>query len=344
MKSLPESSKINRGMLTTEPASPPRVSVALCTFNGAPFVGQQLQSIADQTTGVNEIIACDDGSSDETLGVLRSFIAEHAPAMKIVENPRRLGVTKNFERAISLCTGDLIFLCDQDDRWDADKVRILQQHLIERNADLAFSNAEVVGHDLQPAGYRLWDSIWFDDAEQQRMRSGDAVPVLLRHAVAAGSTLAFKSKYLPLILPIPDLPHCHDIWITLLLASVGRIEPVDQDLIQYRLHDSNAVGMRRHNLLGQIRMAQHQVRTHAFSYLADLYAAAHDRLSSQSCWPVAPGALTLLRDKIRHSRLRHDLPRRWIKRLGIVGGEVRRGNYQKYSYGYKSVLQDLFLR
>jgi glycosyltransferase involved in cell wall biosynthesis len=293
---------------------------------------------------VDEIIACDDGSTDETVSLLRAFAADSRCSVNIVENARRLGVTRNFQQAISLCAGRTILLCDQDDCWHVDKVRVLAAQLESHSADLAFSNAQVVLRDLQPAGYRLWDSIWFDEAEQRRVREGDALPVLLRHAVSAGSTLAFNSEYLPLILPIPDLPHCHDIWITLLLACVGRIEPVDQDLIQYRLHGANAVGMQRYNLLGQIRMAQQQIRTNAFSHLAELYTAAHERLSGQTRWPVRPAALKLLQDKTRHSQLRHDLPRRWLKRLSIVGGELRRGNYLKYSYGYKSVLQDLFLR
>ena len=80
------------------------------------------------------------------------------------------------------------------------------------------------------------------------------------------------------LLPIPDLPHSHDIWITLLLACVGKISPVDRDLIQYRLHGANQVGMRQYNLLDQIRMARHQIKTNTFSYLADMHQSACQRL------------------------------------------------------------------
>ncbi len=318
--------------------------MALCTYNGGAFLGQQLESITRQTKPVSEIITCDDGSTDETIAILQSFKARSAIPVKIVSNPHRLGVTKNFEQAIALCKGDIIALCDQDDCWHPDKIATLSAEMMEHSAVLVFSNAQVVLHDMSPAGYRLWDSIWFDESEQQRVRGGDAVAVLLRHSIAAGSTLVFKTEFVPLILPIPDLPHCHDVWITLLLACVGRIEPVDRDLIQYRLHDSNTVGMRRYGLLGQMRMARQQIKTGAFAHLADLYAAAHDRLCSQTRWAVPPATLKLLKDKIHHSRLRHDMPRQWFKRLGVLGREMRRGNYQKYSYGYKSVLQDLFLR
>ncbi len=344
--------------MTDGPPSPPvRVSVAMCTHNGERFIGEQLRSIAAQTRAVDEIIVCDDGSTDDTVA------AVEAAGIAVVRNERRLGVTKNFERAISLCAGDVIVLCDQDDVWHPEKVATLVDRLAG-GAAMAFSNAEVVHADLSPAGYRLWDSVWFDAAEQDRVRRGDAVPVLLRHAVAAGATLAFRSSYRPLLLPIPDLPHCHDIWITLMLACVGDIAPVDRDLIRYRLHGSNTVGLKRHGLVSQIRMARRQVETDAFLNVALLCEAAIDRLESDAAcgfadqrpweslphhgrWSAKPQAaevLALLREKVAHSRRRHELPRNWFRRVGVVGAELRRGNYATYSYGVKSVLQDLFLR
>jgi glycosyltransferase involved in cell wall biosynthesis len=322
----------------------PTVSVALCTCNGERFLRQQLDSIQSQSRPVNEIIICDDCSDDTTAEIVLSFAAETSVPVKWFRNPIRLGVTKNFEKAISLCNSEIIFLCDQDDRWLSQKVAILLGQLEQNPAGMAFSNAAVVKDDLTPLGYRLWSSIWFDEIEQNRVKSGDALPVLLRHAIAAGSTLAFRSKFLPLILPIPDLPHSHDIWITLLLACVGNILPVDQDLIQYRLHGANQVGMRQYGLIDQVRMARHQLNTNAFANLADLHEAAYDRLTSKKEFSVSSTSLGLLREKIRHSRLRHEMPGRWLSRPGVVLPEIRRGNYRKYSYGWKSVLQDLFLR
>lgn len=323
---------------------PHTVSVALCTCNGGRFLREQLDSIHSQFRPVNEIVICDDNSDDTTPEIVLAFAAETSVPVKWFRNAVRLGVTKNFEKALSLCSGEVIFLCDQDDRWLPDKVASLLEELDQTGAAMVFSNAQVVREDLSPLGFRLWESIWFDAGEQQRMRSGDALPVLLRHAVAAGSTLAFRSEYRPLLLPIPDLPHSHDIWITLLLGCVGKISPLDRDLIQYRIHGANQVGMRQYGLLDQIRLARHQIKTNTFSYLADLHQFAYQRLTSQSRWPVRPNALELLQKKIRHSQRRHDLPKNPFARLGTIAGELRQGNYRKYSYGFKSVLQDLFLR
>jgi glycosyltransferase involved in cell wall biosynthesis len=321
---------------------PPRVSVALCSCDGETFLAQQLDSIARQSVPVNELVVCDDASTDGTAGILDSF-AGRLPIRKFV-NRDRLGVTRNFERAVRLCTGDIIFLCDQDDVWHDDKVRTLLKPFTDPAVGLVFSNARVVRDDQSPAGYRLWESIWFDSDEQRRFREGDSVSVLSRHAVAAGSTAAFRADFRPLLLPFPDLPHAHDIWIALLLAAVSRIEPVDRDLIDYRLHDSNHVGMRRYGLLGQIRMARQQIHSNAFGQLAELHQSALDRLGDQSVWPVSEATLELLRCKAIHAGARRDLPRRWWSRLSVVGSEVRKGNYFRFSYGYKSVLQDLFLR
>jgi hypothetical protein len=144
-----------------------------------------------------------------------------------------------------------------------------------------------------------------------------------------------------MILPIPDLPHCHDIWITLLIACVARLCPLDKNLVRHRLHSANTVGMENHNLLSQIRMARWQVRSGAFKYAADLHEAALNRLRQ---FAADEGPSALLSAKVAHSRLRQNMPRFWFYRWGPIGRELRAGNYGKYSYGYKSVLQDLFLR
>src|SRR5208282_5996479 len=115
-------------------------------------------------------------------------------------------------------------------------------------------------------------------------------------------------------------------------------EPVDRDLISYRLHGRNEVGMRQYGLMDQIRMAKQQIRTNAFAHLAELHAAAYQRLTSQTKWPVHPHLLVMLQDKIHHSRRRDRLPKSLLPRLKTISGELHRGNYRRFSYGYKSVL------
>jgi len=320
-----------------------QISIAMCTYNGAPFLRQQLASIAGQSLPPGEIVVCDDGSGDDTLPILETFGRSCPIPLRLERNPQRLGVTANFAKAISLTTGDIIFLCDQDDVWQPRKVACTLQALEDPAVALAFSNAHVVDAQGQPAGYRLWDSIWFTPAEQKAVAEGNALPVLLRHAVAAGATLAFKREYLPLLLPLPDLPNAHDVWIALLLACVARIQPIDEDLIAYRLHANNQVGMKRFNLAGQIRMARRQITSGAFANLSTLHQAARARLRSQSQWPVSTMTLNQLEEKVRHSTLRHEIHQGKPGRLAAILRELRAGNYGRYSYGFKSLLQDLFM-
>ncbi|HEY1921764.1 MAG TPA: glycosyltransferase [Tepidisphaeraceae bacterium] len=321
------------------------VSVALCTWNGEKFLRAQLDSIASQTMPAQEIVVCDDCSTDTTQQIIRDFAGRCNIPVRFEINAARLGVTRNFQKTISLCTGQIIFLCDQDDVWRDDKVAKLVARFDDPEIGLAFSNAEVVRKDLSPAGYDLWQSIWFNAAEQERVRSENTLPVLLRHSVAAGSTLAFRASYVPMILPIPDLPHCHDIWITLLIACVGKIHPLNENLVRHRLHSANTVGMQNHNLLSQIKMAKWQINSGAFKYAGDLHEAALDRLRQFAAKDSRfDRNAELLAEKIRHSRLRQDMPKSWLHRLRPIADELRAGNYGKYSYGLKSVLQDLFLR
>src|SRR5687768_2514416 len=100
------------------------ISVALCTYNGAKFIAEQLESICKQTTPPNEIVICDDGSTDDTIACIDRVKKNH-PAIdwKIKRNTANLGYVKNFEQAVLLTTGDIVFLSDQDDVWLPEKVQ-----------------------------------------------------------------------------------------------------------------------------------------------------------------------------------------------------------------------------
>jgi glycosyltransferase involved in cell wall biosynthesis len=320
------------------------VSVAMCTYNGAQHLCQQLESIAAQKRRISEIVICDDGSADRLPVVVRSFTATHDIAVRFEVNDRRLGVTKNFEKAISLCTGDVIFLADQDDVWHDDKVGRMLAEFADPGVGLVFCDARVVDGSGEPLGYGLWDAAWFTAAEQRQFDSGDGLAVLLRHAVAAGCTLAFRGAHKPLLLPFPDVQNAHDIWIAVLMTAITRVRPVPEKLMDYRRHDQNTIGLKRHGLLSQLRMARWQLESNAFAATADLHDAAAARLLERSDAAGTVGAVSLLREKVRHMRQRQAMSRPLVRLLPKVFREWNAGNYRRYSYGYKSVLQDLLMR
>src|SRR5260370_27009832 len=105
-----------------ESMTEPSISVAMCTFNGARFLPEQLQSIALQTLQPSELVICDDGSTDGTVGILQSFALSARFPVRIFCNQETLGPARNFEKAIGLCDGEIISLCDQDDVWRPEKL------------------------------------------------------------------------------------------------------------------------------------------------------------------------------------------------------------------------------
>ncbi|HZB45894.1 MAG TPA: glycosyltransferase family 2 protein, partial [Pyrinomonadaceae bacterium] len=206
-----------------------KFSVAMCTYNGARFLREQLDSIAAQTRPPDELVVCDDRSTDSTTALVEEFASSAAFPVRLHVNTENLGSTKNFERAVRLCTGDLIALADQDDVWLPEKLKLSEEALARSpRVGLVFTDAEVVDAALAPLGFTLWQRIDFSANEKARIRRGRGFDVLLEHNVVTGATMAFRAELRPLVLPIPTEGRLiHDGWIALLAAAVSDLAFVD---------------------------------------------------------------------------------------------------------------------
>ena len=138
------------------------ISVALCTYNGALFINQQLESIVNQTHPVDEIVVCDDRSTDDTVKIIESFASQHPSIIvRLIINDNVLGVRMNFEKALNTCNGDIKFLSDQDDIWFPNKVETIVEYF-QTNTDksVVFSNANLINSESKPySKYDLFDCI-----------------------------------------------------------------------------------------------------------------------------------------------------------------------------------------
>jgi glycosyltransferase involved in cell wall biosynthesis len=220
-----------------------RISIALCTYNGARYLQEQLQSLRQQTRLPDELVVCDDGSTDATLSILQQFVDTAPFPARLIRNERNLRSTKNFEKAIGLCTGDWIALCDQDDVWSPEKLSRQARFLDERsNVGGVFSDAELIGANSEGLGTRLWYGIHFTAHERAQMNAGHAVPVLLRKNVVTGATLMFRAALRPKLLPIPSI-WVHDGWIAWMLALHSQLAFIDQPLVRYRVHAGQQIGV-----------------------------------------------------------------------------------------------------
>ncbi len=221
--------------------SNPTVSVAMCCYNMAAFIAEQLDSIARQSRPPDELVVCDDNSQDQTRDILHSFAARAPFPVKVVSNDKQLGCNKNFEQAISLCTGDIIFLSDHDDVWRPQKIELILPLMQDPSVGAAFGNATVVAADLRPFGFTLWDTCDFNAGRRQRFANGDQFSELIANNVIQGAASAFRSSLRPLIMPIPP-EWQHDYWIALMVAAVSRIRFTEESVLDYRQHGRNLLG------------------------------------------------------------------------------------------------------
>jgi glycosyltransferase involved in cell wall biosynthesis len=317
---------------------PNTISVAMCTYNGARFVDEQLQSIARQTRLPDELVVCDDGSSDGTVEIVRTFATTAPFDVRVIENPERLGSTKNFEQAIARCSGSLIALADQDDVWHPDKLAVQERFLESNTVAGVFSDGVVVGRDLTPMGQRVFEAIDFSRAEQARLRDGGEVSVLMGREVVAGCTLMFRAEHRDVLLPIPG-DWFHDGWISIVLAARGGLGLLDEPLLDYRQHGSNQLGTPEPGVVAKAK------RTLGFSsdaLASDIarYESAlrHVRALPQ---PLASVLARAFEDKIDHVRTRWLLPPGRVRRVGRIMRELRTGRYGRFSRGWRGVVKDV---
>lgn len=317
-----------------------RLSIALCTYNGLPYLHEQLASIANQTRPPDEVIVRDDGSTDDTLAVVDEFARSVPFRVDIKQNPVNLGATINFEQAILACSGDVICLCDQDDIWMPNKLAVIEAVFAHQpNVGLVFSDADVIDRDGKSLGFRLWQSVRFGPRQQQQMQV-DPLAVLLRHPVVTGAASAFRSQFKAQVTPI-DPSWIHDEWIALIIATLAHLLPISQALLQYRQHGRNQVGAESLRPVDRLRVA---LSTDPRIYLrrADQFRALSEY--AQRILPDQARFQQLLSGKREHFTIRGSLPDARLRRIVKIWREFHSGHYQRFSGSRLNAIRDLLLR
>ncbi len=201
-----------------------KISVCMATYNGAPFLKEQLFSILKQLSIHDELIISDDGSTDGTLELIETIQDKR---IKLFHSPHK-NLIFNFENALKQATGDVIFLSDQDDVWFDDKVEKSLKYL--KKYLLVFSNAAMFhGDDIQKT------ELFFKDSGKKTGILSNLIKVKF-----LGATLAFHKSVLTKALPFPKNLAMHDIWIGLIAETMGPTYYIDEPLIYYRRHGNTA--------------------------------------------------------------------------------------------------------
>jgi glycosyltransferase involved in cell wall biosynthesis len=220
-----------------------RISVALATYNGSQYMGEQLESLAQQSLPPREIVVTDEGSSDGTVDLVRAFSKRVDFPVRVYQNPTRLGFADNFMRAASLCEGPLIAFCDQDDVWNDGKLAACSQFFDDPELMLCV-HSSAVWDGKAPTG-----ALFPHFAETKVHGPGSLDPFFL----IPGFSMVFRSDLLKLGAKRSRIRHLlnldpkaqmhHDSWIWLLGMYSGKVATIADSLALYRQHEANTLGV-----------------------------------------------------------------------------------------------------
>jgi len=317
--------------------SPVKVSVAMAVYNGERFIAEQFDSLARQTRVPDELVVSDDASNDRTVEIVKGFAARAPFPIRLLINDQNVGCTKNYERAIRECSGDIILLCDCDDVWYAERIALTEATLRSHpEAGVAICDADLVDEQSRPLGQRLWSWRGFKFSEEiAGLVEGKTFD---RSIPCYGPCIAFRARFKPLILPLPDGPAFRiagqDTFITWCIvgAGAGGIALMNTPLLAYRQH-----GAQMTKQIQLPRWPRWKARTQRpLTFLAPLI----ERLQSDAA--AAQCANRKMRDAaLQHWGSRVFLPASRVRRVPIVLREYLGGRYNEFSGGLKTALKDL---
>lgn len=203
-----------------------KISVAMATYNGEKYIIEQLNSIGNQSQLPDELVVCDDNSQDKTVELIEEFGKNVTFPIRLLRNNENLGFVGTFNRALEVATGDLVFLCDQDDFWFPNKIDHISE-LAQANPEvnLFLNNAELADGKLIPSGLST-----FGQMESVGQDKNDLV---------LGCCMAIKRDFLSFFMPIPKRFTAHDIWLNEFSVIMGSKLLVPEILQYYRRHQKN---------------------------------------------------------------------------------------------------------
>ena len=315
------------------------VSIAMCTFNGAGFLQLQLDSILRQTSPPDELVVCDDRSTDATMVVLERF-RERAPfPVRLHANDKTLKPAQNFARCISLCNGDVILLCDQDDIWFPDRVA-QTRGVFERQpgAAFAYTDAPLIDGEGQTLNRTLYGSLPIRARDAARLRKGgNLLPVLRRYSVLCGATMAFRAHLKPAVLPVPAL-WMHDEWIGLVGSALGSAARMHVPVTQYRQHAQQQLGTGEWDAATKLRLARE--RSSSF-YENEVQRLTNGIAALEDHSEIGAVLIPLLEARRHYFGGRLQVQQRGLWAAPVLLRLLLAGGYRRYGSGLRSAVKDI---
>lgn len=321
------------------------VSVTLCTYQGERYLQAQLDSLLVQSRLPDEIVIFDDASIDATWSLLQDFQRQataRGVRVRAQANATNVGYVANFQQALNAATGDLLFLCDQDDVWHPDKIERFVQEF-QRRGDLLMLHSDARLVDAQGAslGDNLLDTLEVTSKELETVHVGRAFDVLLRRNIVTGATMAVRRRVIERGFNVPP-GWIHDEWLAMTAAAQGRIDCLEAQTIDYRQHDRNQIGVRRQGYFERL-FTDGTVHGELMVRMRDRIQTLLD-LAEEGAFPLNGHDLESVRERLIHAWLRANPPRNLMARIAAVRREYATGRYVRFSNGPRSAISDLVRR
>jgi len=317
-----------------------KISVAMTTYNGEGFLARQLNSMLSQSRQIDELVVCDDVSTDGTIGVLNDFSIKAPFPVIIVQNQKNLGCIKNFEKSMGLCSGDIIVLCDQDDVWLPDKIKTLESIFNGTdNCGMAFTNAQVIDESGQQLSFLLWESVGFTKKMQKLTKRGKGYQVFSGTNYVTGATAAVTKAFYESTVPFPETEgFLHDLWLATVAAIQNKLYFSEESTIQYRKHMSQQIGCFAPI---SVSMKNFFSTGNYFAILQEI-SVIFEALNERQLLTTKQS--NYLKKKIQYFTFRKDLPRNRLKRLYKICWHLLNGDYHLFGSGIYSAAKDFLKR
>lgn len=221
-----------------------KIDILLATYNGQKYLSELLESILSQTYENIRILVCDDCSSDDTFKILEEYLRKDERII-VFKNEKNIGSDKTFQFLLDKVESNYFMFADQDDVWMKDKVKLSYEKLIKEDADLVFTDLEVVDENMNTIHPSFNKLKKYEYKIKKCINNGYDLEIL--YNTITGCTILSKKSWIKKVLPIPDNKNIlYDYWIGLIISLKGKVVYLDIPTIKYRQHVDNQVGTSRY--------------------------------------------------------------------------------------------------
>lgn len=316
-------------------------SIALITYNGEKYLARQLETLATQTRLPDELVVCDDCSTDKTMEILEAFTKTAPFPVRIYRNEENIGWCLNFHKAYFLCEKEIIFFCDQDDIWLPHKIKTGME-VFEKEPEVGMvlmTDLRVDCHEKSlPFSYR------FSQLESPLKEENSFLTLLKASKLGwAAHNMACRACWREMVYPGNPRPElAFDVWVFNLMGVLAEVRVIMKPTLLFRRHGENITSNS-----GKVRNPLKRLRKAIWKHydmgrLRNKYHFASQLIKALEAVekPLIPGILEFHRRQMEHHKSRMIVWTSWFSRFWLVPREYFNGNYKRFAHGLRDALAD----